>query len=106
MATRFLSLATQGGTSQPNLVMFGPMIVLLLIVLVVLAICATVLIHFARRRLIDNPPSHKQADLVDPWAEAGRRIGGTSKTARPTTPPIADHDDHESDENGDEEKAS
>lgn len=105
MGARFLSLATQSGTSQPNAVLFGPMIVLLIIVLIVLAICVGVLTRFARRRLIDEPAGRKKSEFVDPWAEAGRRIGESGKGSRPTAHPPADSDD-DGDDNDDGEKAS
>jgi len=87
MGAGFLFLAAAGESSGQTWVFFGPLMILLIIVLVVLAIVIAVLARFARRRLIDEPVSHKTAESPDPWVEAGRRIAQPLDRRAPPPPP-------------------
>lgn len=88
MAPGFLSLAS--GSSPPTdhaFTMAGPMLMLLVIVLIVLAVCVALLTRFARRRLVDEPTSRKHVEFADPWTEAGKRIAGPRGPSAPGKPP-------------------
>ncbi len=87
MGAGFFFLAAAGESSGQAWVLFGPVMILLIIVLVVLAIVIAVLARFARRRLSDEPISHKTAESPDPWVEAGRRIAQPPDRRTPPPPP-------------------
>ncbi len=88
MGSGFLSLASSSSPpSDHALNMAGPMLVLLVIVLIVLAVCVAVLTRFARRRLVDEPMARKHVEFADPWTEAGKRIAEPRGHSGPDKPP-------------------
>lgn len=98
MGSGFFFLAAAGDSSGRAWILFGPMMILLILVLGVVAIAIAVLIHFARRRLIDESVLRKTGDSPDPWVEAGRRIAqplGRRKPAIPPQPPDPDLDEED-----------
>lgn len=87
MGAGFLLLASGSDSSASDVALAGPMLLLLVIALVVLALCLAVLTRFARRRLIDSAPTHTPTQFADPWTEAGKRIGQARPGSTSSPPP-------------------
>lgn len=85
MVIEFLNLAAGGTGSAPvpsgTATDWSAVFVVAVLLFILLGVVVAILMRGMRRHLIDEPARRSEAAGVDPWAEAGRRLGQNNRDA-------------------------
>lgn len=99
MPCGFLTLATAAGPvpAAPPAGGWGTAVAFTVALLLLLTVVLALLLRNMRRHLIDEPTRRHETASIDPWAEAGRRLGRDGGVPRPGDRPQPERESGEGD---------